>query len=209
MKTTREQMDRLGAKCPQMKKAIASIGALERKKGYAFFPLMMQQMIGQQISTRVQQVIWERFVEKLGEVTPERVLDFTVEELRSLGISNRKAEAMRAFAKRTINGDFDELEHRSDEEITELLIQSPGVGPWTAEMMLLFGFDRPDVLSTADGGVQKGLRMLYNQEQFTKQEYAQFKTQFSPDGSAATLYLWAIASEQYPEYVDPKKRGRK
>ncbi|MDE7370912.1 MAG: hypothetical protein K2N07_04060, partial [Desulfovibrio sp.] len=84
------------------------------------------------------------------------------------------------------------------------LCQLPGVGLWTAEMLMIFCLGRKDVLSVGDFGIRKGLRMLYNKRELTPAFLARCKKRYSPCASAASLYLWALAGGAGgPDYKDP------
>lgn len=94
---------------------------------------------------------------------------------------------------------------KSDEEAIQELCALKGIGIWTAEMILLFCLQRPEILSYNDLAIQRGLRMVYHHRQITKELFAKYKRRFSPCGSVASLYLWAIACGAVEGMRDYKK----
>lgn len=96
----------------------------------------------------------------------------------------------------------------SDEDAIAALSSLKGIGVWTAEMILLFCLQRPDVLSYGDLAIQRGLRMVYHHRDITPQLFERYRRRFSPCGSVASLYLWAVAGGTIPELKDykPKKK---
>ena len=93
-------------------------------------------------------------------------------------------------------------------EVIRELSSLKGVGIWTAEMILLFCMQRPDVFSYDDLAIQRGLRMLYHHRSIDRKRFEMYRRRFSPYGSVASLYLWAVAGGAIPELKDhkPKKR---
>ena len=87
----------------------------------------------------------------------------------------------------------------SDAEVCRELTKLKGVGPWTAEMMLIFSLQRPDVVSYGDLAIQRGMRMLYRHRQLTPELFERYRRRYSPYGTVASLYLWATAGGAMPE----------
>jgi DNA-3-methyladenine glycosylase II len=117
--------------------------------------------------------------------------------LRSCGLSERKVQYIRGIAERVAGGilDLEDLRKLSDQELIRTLTACPGIGPWTAEMLLLFSYRRPDIVSWNDLGIRHGLMRLYGLEGLTKEQFQMYCRRYSPCGSTASLYLWAIANE--------------
>ena len=109
-----------------------------------------------------------------------------------------------------LSGEFDlkAVETMSDEDAIAALSSLKGIGVWTAEMILLFCLQRPNVLSYGDLAIQRGLRMVYHHRDITPQLFERYRHRFSPCGSVASLYLWAVAGGAIPELKDykPKKK---
>ena len=113
------------------------------------FSSVVHHIIGQQISTKAQATIWQRMQDALGEVNAETIVSAGVPRLQGLGMTFRKAEYITDFAEKVHTGafDLDAVEHMSDEDAA---LQSEGHGVWTAEMILLFCMQRPDIFSFDD-----------------------------------------------------------
>ena len=122
----------------------------------------------------------------------------------------RKAEYITDFAQKVHTGAFD-LEgiwQKSDEEAIQALCSLKGIGVWTAEMILLFCMQRPDIFSFHDLAIQRGLRMVYHHRTIDRARFERYRRRFSPYCSVASLYLWAVAGGAIPEMRDyaPKKK---
>ena len=78
-----------------------------------------------------------------------------------------------------------------------------GIGVWTAEMILLFCLQRPDIFSYDDLAIQRGLRMVYRHREISRERFETYRRRFSPCGSVASLYLWAVSGGAIPELTDP------
>lgn len=153
-----EETDYLKKKDKRMAEVIDRIGHVERKVDTDLFSAVVHHIVGQQISTKAQETIWQRMLSALGEVNAETVLAAGVSKLQSLGMTFRKAEYITDFAEKVHTGAFD-LEgiwQKSDEEAIRELSSLKGIGVWTAEMILLFCMQRPDVLSCDDLAIQRG-----------------------------------------------------
>lgn len=202
----RSRDDRLG-------EAIDAIGPVRREVDPDLFSSVMHHIIGQQISTKAQATIWTRMRERLGEVTPETVLAAGEDELQALGMTFRKAGYLIEFARRVETGAFDlaAVAQMPDEDAIHALDELPGIGRWTAEMILLFCLERPNVLSWDDLAIQRGMRMLYHHRRITPELFAKYRRRYSPYGSTASLYLRAIAGGAIPGMRDwaPKKKPSK
>ncbi len=175
--------------------AIEQIGHIERKLDADLFASVVRHIVGQQISSKAQATVWARMEAQLAPLSPAVINAETAEKLQSLGMSMRKAEYIKDFAQKIVNGEFDlqAVEKMSDEEAIGALSSLKGIGKWTAEMILLFCLQRPDVLSFDDLAIQRGLRMLYHHRKVTRDLFTRYKKRYSPYGSTAALYLWAIS----------------
>ena len=145
------------------------------------------------------------------DVTPFAVHAVSAQELQALGISLRKAEYIKDFADKIVSGEFDlqAVEQMSDAEAITALSSLKGIGKWTAEMILLFCLQRSDILSYDDLAIQRGLRMLYHHRKITRELFNKYQKRYSPYGSTAAIYLWAIAGgaiEGMKDYAPAKKR---
>ena len=208
-----QELSYLRRKDKRLCAVIDRIGHIERAVDGDLFSSVVHHIIGQQISTKAQATIWQRMQEALGEVTAETILAAGVPKLQSLGMTFRKAEYITDFAEKVHTGafDLDAVEHMSDEEAIRALCALKGIGVWTAEMILLFCMQRPDVFSYDDLAIQRGLRMVYHHREIDRQLFQKYRRRFSPCGSVASLYLWAVAGGAIPEMKDykPKNGGKK
>lgn len=207
---TTKETDYLSQKDKRLGEAIQKIGPIQREVDTDLFSAVVHHIIGQQISTKAQATIWQRMRETLGTVDAEHILAAGVPQLQKLGMTFRKAEYITDFAQKVQSGEFD-LEgiwQKPDEEAIRELSSLKGIGVWTAEMILLFCMQRPDVFSYDDLAIQRGLRMLYHHRKIDRKLFAKYRRRFSPYCSVASLYLWAIAGGAIPEMHDyaPKKK---
>jgi len=176
-------------------KAIDAIGMIHREVRPDLFSALVNSIVGQQISSKAQVTIWQRMSTLLVEVTPERILAHTESELQSCGISFRKAAYIRGAAEKVASGslDINALRGKSDADVCKELTQLDGVGIWTAEMLMLFSMQRPDIVSYGDLAIIRGMRMLYHRPEISRAQFDRYRKRYSPYGSVASLYLWAIA----------------
>jgi len=206
-----EETAYLKKKDKRMAEVIDRIGHVERTVDTDLFSAVVHHIVGQQISTKAQETIWQRMLSALGEVNAETVLDAGVPKLQSLGMTFKKAEYITDFAEKVHTGAFD-LEgiwQKSDEEAIRELSSLKGIGVWTAEMILLFCMQRPDVLSYDDLAIQRGLRMVYHHRKIDRRLFEKYRRRFSPYGSVASLYLWAVSGGAIPELRDCAPRKKK
>lgn len=155
-------------------------------------------IMSQQLSTKVADVIYKRFLALYGdkEPTPAQLLDTPHEVLRGIGLSNAKCQYVKnvaAFAQEHKISDK-QLHQMSDEEVLSLLTQIKGVGRWTVEMILMFAMCRPNIFAADDLGIQTAMIRLYGLDNTNKK---QFKTdmlaiaeKWAPYKTYACLYLW-------------------
>ena len=210
---TTKETDYLSQKDKRLGEAIQKIGPIQREVDTDLFSAVVHHIIGQQISTKAQATIWQRMRETLGTVDAEHILAAGVPQLQKLGMTFRKAEYITDFAQKVQSGEFD-LEgiwQKPDEEAIRELSSLKGIGVWTAEMILLFCMQRPDVFSYDDLAIQRGLRMLYHHRKIDRKLFEKYRRRFHPYCSVASLYLWAVAGGAIPEMKDyaPKNNRRK
>mgnify|MGYP003567707836 FL=1 len=164
-------------------------GCLEGKGD--LFQTTLRSIVGQQISVIASDAIWGRLVKMLGSATPENVMKFTQEEIAACGLTRPKSNYIHGLAANSellLNQDWETM---TDNEIKQHLIQFKGIGPWTAEMMLMFSFMRPDVFSVGDIGLVKAVKMLAPQAE-SKDDVVEIAKRWSPYRTAASWYLWRM-----------------
>lgn len=200
----------LSARDPRMADAIARIGHVWRMRDDDLFQAVVHSIVGQQISTRAQATVWARMRDGLGTVDAAHVAATSVEELQAFGMTYGKAGYIRDFALRVQDGSFDiaAVERMGDDEAIETLASLRGVGRWTAEMILTFCLNRPDVFAYDDLAIQRGLRMLYHHRKITRKLFERYRRWFSPYCSVASLYLWEVAGGALPELRDLAHKTR-
>ncbi len=179
----------------RMAAVIDQVGLIERAVIPDLFAALVNAIIGQQISTKAHQTIWERIQNELSDVTPAAIDALTVERLQQFGITFKKAAYIKSAARKIITGEFDltSLHALSDEEVCARLSGLDGIGVWTAEMLMLFSMQRPNILSYGDLAILRGLRMVYRHREIDKERFAKYRKRYAPYASVASLYLWAVA----------------
>ena len=180
---------------PKLGAIIDQIGPIERTVDDDLFSSIVHHIVGQQISTKAQQTIWRRMREDLGEINAETILAAGTERLQGFGMTFKKVEYIEDCARKAVSGELDleQLPQCSDKEIIDQLVSLKGIGVWTAEMILLFCLQRPDVFSYGDLAILRGLRMVYHHRKIDRKLFEKYRRRFSPYGSVASLYLWAVA----------------
>lgn len=195
----------LARKDKRLASVIERIGPIRREVRPDLFDALMHSIVGQQIATKAQQTVWGRLVQALGRVTPATVDGMETEALQRLGLSFRKVGYMKGAARKVLQGELDvgTLRHMDDASVSAALCKLDGVGVWTAEMLMLFSLQRPDVLSFGDLAIIRGLRMVYRHKVVSRERFEMYRRRFSPYGSVASLYLWAVAGGALPGFNDP------
>ena len=122
----------------------------------------------------------------------------------------RKAEYLTDLAGRIMDGSFDLEAVRSmdDAEAIRALSSLRGIGVWTAEMILLFCLQRPDIFSYDDLAIRRGLRMVYHHREIDRDLFEKYRRRFCPYCSVASLYLWAVSGGAIPEMKDYKQKSK-
>ncbi|WP_430341757.1 DNA-3-methyladenine glycosylase family protein [Rossellomorea vietnamensis] len=165
------------------------------------FATIIKSIIHQQLNLKFAFTLTHRFVTTYGwekdgvwfYPSPEKVAGLTVEELRELQFSQRKAEYAIGIGQKVASGelDLDKLAQQPDEEVIKELTKIRGIGPWTAQSFLLFGLGRPNLFPKADIGIQNAIKKLFQMEQKpTMDELDEFSAAWHPYLSYASLYLW-------------------
>lgn len=190
-----KEIDYLKSKDKKLSAAIDKIGIIERKVTPDPFEALISSVVGQQISSKAAVTVWNRLVELLGSITPKSISQADVSKIQVCGMSQRKAGYIKGIAEAAISGevDFNLLHTMADEEIIKKLSSLHGVGEWTAEMLLIFSLNRPNVVSYKDLAIRRGMMNLYGLKELPKEKFEKYKKRYSPYGSVASLYLWALS----------------
>ena len=199
-----KEISYLKSKDAKLAEVIDTLGFVEREIDTDLFSAVVHHIIGQQISTKAQATIWQRMQDALGQVNAETILSAGVSNLQALGISFRKAEYITDFARKVHTGEFDieAVSQMSDTDAISALSSLKGIGVWTAEMILLFCMQRPDIFSYDDLAIQRGLRMAYHHRRIDRKLFEKYRRRFSPYCSVASLYLWAVSGGAIPWMKD-------
>jgi DNA-3-methyladenine glycosylase II len=167
------------------------------------FMTLARAIVGQQISVKAAQSVWERFAACVGEVTPENVLSRERKLLRACGLSDRKTEYIADLAQHFASGaiHLHRWPEMSDEDIIAELVEVRGIGRWTAEMFLMFSLLRPDVFPLDDLGLQKAIRVAYfRNRKVALSTMRRLGETWRPWRSVATWYLWRSLDPVPVEY---------
>ena len=169
-------------------------------RGDLFYTLI-RSVIGQQISVKAASTVWSRFCEIIGDIEPKNILLADIEELRSCGLSQRKAEYVIGISESWSDYDSLEWKEMSDEEIIQELIKLRGVGKWTAEMILIFTMLRPDVFPIGDIGMIRGIEKSYNSgERMSVEELYAISEKWKPWRTVACCFMWRTVDPEPVEY---------
>jgi DNA-3-methyladenine glycosylase II len=172
------------------------------QRGEPFFTLA-RAIVGQQISVKAAQAVWDRLVLCCSTIEPQAILAKKRPELRACGLSDRKTEYIADLAQHFADGKIHV--HRwpemDDEAIIAELVEVRGIGRWTAEMFLMFNLQRPDVFPLDDLGVQKGICLAYYKgRKVSLRTMKRLAETWRPWRSVASWYLWRSLDPVPVEY---------
>ena len=180
-----------------MKKLIPKFGEARLQSRGDAFTTLARSVVGQQISVKAAQAVWERFAELVDapatKLVPQTVLTVKPEAMRGAGLSMRKVEYLRDLAAHFAEGQLHvrRWQQMDDEAIIDELVAIRGIGRWTAEMFLIFHLMRPDVLPVDDLGLLNGISASYfSGEPVTRVEARELGDGWAPYRSVATWYIW-------------------
>jgi DNA-3-methyladenine glycosylase II len=186
-----------------MKRLIPQHGdACLQTRGDAFTTLA-RSIVGQQISVKAAQTVWERFVALPKKMTPANVLKLKVDDMRAAGLSVRKVEYLVDLALHFDNDlvQVADWEGMDDEAIIAELVDIRGIGRWTAEMFLIFHLMRPNVLPLDDVGLINGIsRNYFSGESVSRSDAREVAAAWAPYCSVATWYIWRSLDPVPVEY---------
>lgn len=190
------EIDHLKARDRALGRAIDRIGTIERGVIPDVFASLAHSVVAQQISGAAAQTVWNRLQARFGTITPAVIQAAAVEDLRQCGLSMRKASYIKGLGEAVADGTLDlaALPDLSDDEVIARLSSLRGIGVWTAEMVLIFAMQRPDVVSWGDLAIRRGMMMLYRRSELDRPAFERYRRRYSPYGSVASLYLWRVAA---------------
>jgi len=180
---------------PILYNAIKDLYLLEKVASKDYFAKLCSEIINQQLSDKASATIYKRF-QKLypnGEITPEHALKLSHQEIRGTGPSNAKSRFIKGLAQKVVNKEvqLEKLDSMTDEEVIIELTKIKGIGPWTAEMFMMFSLARADVFSHGDLGLRKAIRKLYGfKKEPTRKQIEKITKKWSPYRTYACTILW-------------------
>lgn len=200
-KTTRKAEKHLSQSDPIMARLVSDHGPCSLpEREFRPFCTLVRSIISQQLSSKAADSIRRRVSEIVSEpFEPDGFLSVPVEALKSTGLSAPKARYIHGLATHISEGllDFEGLTNSPDECVIKALTALPGIGRWTAEMFLIFGLKRPDVLALGDAGLQRAAKMIYGGSDGSA-PLEHVSNAWRPYRSVASWYLW--------EYLDADGR---
>ena len=176
-----------------MKRLIPQFGGAALQTRGDAFTTLARSIVGQQISVKAAQSVWDRFAQLPQEMVPAQVLRLKVDDMRAAGLSARKVEYLVDLALHFANNQVhvDAWAGMDDEAIIAELVAIRGIGRWTAEMFLIFHLMRPNVLPLDDVGLQNGIsRCYFSGEPVSRSEIREVAATWAPFCSVATWYIW-------------------
>lgn len=167
------------------------------------FSTLARSIVGQQISVKAADSVWARFVDRVGEVTPQQLAQVGAEGLVGCGLSQRKIEYVSDLASHFLSGGMNPARWADldDEAVIAELVGVRGIGRWTAEMFLIFNLMRPDVFPVDDIGLQRAVfERYFGGAKQSKRALVEFGDRWRPWRSVATWYLWRSLDPVPVEY---------
>jgi DNA-3-methyladenine glycosylase II len=193
-----KEVDYLKSRDKRLGAVIEQTGHIYRRVIPDLYAALVHSIIGQQISTKAHETIWQRMNVGIGAITPQAIDAMSLEDLQKYGMTFKKAGYIKSTARKIITGEFniDSLYSMTDEEVCTELSKLDGVGTWTAEMLMIFSMQRPNIVSYKDLAIIRGMKWLYHHKEMTKERFERYRKRYAPYGSVASLYLWKIAGGQ-------------
>ncbi len=188
-----EACKHLAKKDRVMKRLIPQFGDVRLESRGDAFTTLARSIVGQQISVKAAQSVWDKFELLPRRMSPANVLKLKVDDMRACGLSARKVEYLVDLAIHfdTQAVHVDAWKHMADELIIEELVAIRGIGRWTAEMFLIFHLMRPNVLPLDDAGLISGISHNYfSGDPVSRSDAREVAVAWAPYCSVATWYIW-------------------
>ena len=198
-----EACKHLAKKDRVMRRLIPQFGDVCLESRGDAFVTLARSIVGQQISVKAAQSVWDRFASLSKSLTPANVLKLKVDDMRASGLSARKVEYLVDLALHFSNGTVHTRQwaDMDDEAIIDELVAIRGIGRWTAEMFLIFYLLRPNVLPLDDVGLINGISHNYfSGEAVSRSDAREVALAWSPYCSVATWYIWRSLDPQPVAY---------
>jgi len=155
------------------------------------FATFVNSIVGQQISVIAAESIWNRLKEMVGEITPLQISNFTHAEIAGCGLTKSKASYILGVAQnpdKFLSSNWNEM---TDSDVHKHFVSFRGIGPWTAEMLMIFCLMRQDVFSIGDIGLVKAVKTLVPEAE-SKEQVLEVANRWKPYRTAASWYLWRM-----------------
>ncbi len=183
----------LSKRCKVMRKLIKQFPEAELRTRGDPFQTLARAIVGQQISVKAAQSVWDRTVEVVGKMKPANMLAVTPEQLRAAGNSRQKIGYMQDLAGHFADGRIKprRWNNMADDDVIDELVEVKGIGRWTAEMFLIFYLMRPNVFPVDDIGLIRAIEKYFHEgERLSKDEVEAYRERYDPWCSVATWYFW-------------------
>ena len=167
------------------------------------FYSLCKSIVGQQISVSAANSVFEKFEKKTKKINPLKVSKLSISQLKSCGLSRQKARGIKELAKKILNKEFNPnlIKNMKDEEAIEYLSNLRQIGRWSAEMILLFTFNRSNIWPLQDIGLLRAISNNYKKKYFPPKSFLnKLYKKFSPYCSVATWYLWRSIDDEPIQY---------
>jgi DNA-3-methyladenine glycosylase II len=198
---SRRAISHLRSADPVLAGVIDAVGALPdaregRPERHDHYGALVRSIVGQQLSVFAARAIYGRLIARFGGRPPTapQILAEDPEELRAAaGLSRAKVGFLLSLAEHVLSGELelDRLDELDDEQVTAELVAVKGLGPWTADMFLMFHLERPDVLPVGDLGVRRAIERAYGLDELpAPEEITRIAEPWRPYRTLACRYLW-------------------
>lgn len=177
----------------KLAKLITCIGDADLEIEQDGFRCIVKYIIGQQISDRARETIWQRLCVLCKDLTPIEISNLRDDDLRNIGISGRKVEYIRNLARDLCEKEieFEKLQNCSNNEIIDRLTAVRGIGCWTAEMYIIFSLGRINVLSKSDGTIRRSIQWMYKLEDLpSAKELTYYFNKWKGYETIVSAYFW-------------------
>lgn len=182
---------------PVLFSSIKELYLLEKVTPDKYFEKLCGEIINQQLSDKASATIFAKF-KKLypqGKITPQHTIKLGHDQIRKAGPSNSKVKFIKGLAQKLVNEELklEKLESLTDEEVMTRLTRVKGIGPWTAEMFMMFSLGRSNLFSYGDLGLRKAIKKLYKfKTDPTQKQMEKIVNKWSPYKSYACIILWQV-----------------
>ena len=201
VRASRKAVAALSEADPVMARLIEDHGALvrrdlKRERPGDAYGALLRSIVGQQLSTKAAATIYGRMLELFGghAPTPKQLLKADPDKIRAAGLSRPKIAYLRDLARHVEDGtlELERLPELPDEEVTAQLTAIKGLGPWTADMFLMFHLSRPDILPVGDQGIRRAIQVEYRLRKLPDAKRMEnIARPWRPYRTLACLYLWS------------------